>query len=115
MRKDLTNYKVKVPYKKKSGMILFFLHRITGVILGIFFILHILSKGDYISWFSNFTDFALVKAILFITIVFHTLNGVRIILMEFSNGAEKEVFQKHLGLLITLFIFISLVGIFAIF
>ncbi len=96
-------------------MILFFLHRITGIILGIYFILHILSKGDYIEFFSTFNNFALVKAFIFITIVFHTLNGIRIILMEFSNGSEKEVFKKHVSLLVTLFIFISLIGIFAIF
>ncbi len=113
-RKDLTNYTPKLSYKKKIGMVMFYLHRISGIILGLFFILHILSKGGYIEWFSNITANKIFKWFLILVISFHTLNGLRIIAMEFFYGAEKEIFPKQAVGVIILTIIILIIGFFAI-
>ena len=113
-RKDLESYSAKIGYKKKIGMVMFYLHRITGIILGIFFILHLLAQGGYFSSFSKLTSWDPFKLFLILVISFHTLNGLRIIVMEFFNGAEKEVFSKQAVIVIILTIIIFIIGIFTI-
>ena len=113
-RKDLENYPKKVGYKKHPGMVAWLAHRITGVVIGLFLIFHILAKGGYAGWFDALTNNLLVHAIILIFFLFHALNGFRIVIMDFGNGAEKEVFGKQLGGAVGLMVVFFIIGIIAI-
>ncbi len=110
-RKDLESYPKKVGYKKHPGMVAWLAHRITGVILGLYLIFHILSKGGYADWFDSLTNNIVFHAIVLICFLFHALNGFRIVIMDFGNGAEETVFNKQLGTAVGLMIVFFIIGI----
>jgi len=113
-RKDLENYPKKVSYKKHPGMVAWLAHRITGVILGLYLIFHILAKGGYADWFDSLTGNMFVHGLILLCFLFHALNGFRIVVMDFGNGAEKEVFNKQLGGAVGLMVVFFIIGIIAI-
>lgn len=87
-------------YRGREGMWSWVLHRITGVAIFFFLLVHILDSvvlnlgpdaynaviGTYKNWFLGLGEIALVGAIMF-----HALNGLRIILIDFwSKGAKYQ-------------------------
>ncbi|BAI80168.1 succinate dehydrogenase, cytochrome b subunit [Deferribacter desulfuricans SSM1] len=114
-RKDLITYPKKVSYRKHTGMTAWLLHRITGVILGLYLIFHILGKAGVAEWFTSLTANAGVRAVVFLTFIYHAFNGFRIVLIDFSNGAEKGVFAKQFMVVIFLVIVVFIIGAIPIF
>lgn len=109
-RRDLVTYSKKVSYKKHTGMVAWLLHRITGVILGLYLIFHIFSKAGYADWFGAVTGNAIVRIIVLIVFAYHAFNGFRIVLIDFFSGAEKEVFAKQFMVVIFLTIIVTIIG-----
>ena len=97
-------------YRGREGMWSWVLHRITGVAIYFFLLVHILDTalvrvspeayniviGSYQTPFMGVAEIALVGAI-----VFHAFNGIRIILVDFWNIGTKHhvaLFYVVLGL-----------------
>ncbi len=111
LRKDIINYSTKVNYKKRPGMIAWQLHRISGLLLGLYFIMHIFANSGYMEWFNDFFSNKITRVFLLLVILFHTFNGIRIILIDFSNGAERDVFMKQFVAVVTATIIFFIIGI----
>ncbi|MGD9123920.1 MAG: succinate dehydrogenase, cytochrome b556 subunit [Desulfarculaceae bacterium] len=91
-------YPPKVHYRLHAGYVAWILHRLTGLGLALYIFMHIwvihhISKGR-----ESFNEvMAVVQSPLFHfleigllgCVVFHALNGVRIILLDYGNAAEK--------------------------
>ncbi|WP_309129932.1 succinate dehydrogenase, cytochrome b556 subunit [Microbacterium sp.] len=101
---SVTETTSKVPrgtlYRGREGMWSWVLHRITGVAIFFFLLVHVLDTslirvspeaydaviGTYKHWIMGLGEIALVGAI-----VFHAFNGLRIILVDFwSKGAQYQ-------------------------
>jgi succinate dehydrogenase / fumarate reductase cytochrome b subunit len=98
-RKDLVSYSAKVGYRKHPGMLMWLLHRVTGVALGLFLIFHMLGVADVLGlskWVGTLPIAGLIKASVAVMFVFHTANGFRIMLMEFCNSSDRKKFMPHL-------------------
>ena len=91
-RNDLTSYPKKVGYRKHPGMVAWLLHRITGVIIVLYFLCHML--GGICPFLNDIRTEPGVKAVMLVSFVFHAFNGVRIMLMEFCCAAERANFKK---------------------
>ncbi len=89
-------------YRGREGMWSWVLHRITGVAIFFFLLVHILDTalirvspeaynavmGTYKQWFMTLGEVVLVGAI-----AYHAFNGLRIILVDFwSKGAQYQRF-----------------------
>ena len=114
-RKDLNTYPKKVSYKKHTGMTAWLIHRATGIFLGLYLILHILGKSGVAEWVTTLTANPGVRILVLITFSFHAFNGFRIVLMDFANGAEKEIFSKQFMVVIFLTVIVSVLGAIPIF
>lgn len=111
-RKDLLSYPKKVGYKKHPGMIAWILHRITAVILVFYFLFHMLGSTGVCAFLPTLIQNPIAKSIMIVSFVFHALNGLRILLMEFSNASDRDKFNKYLGIVFVLTVIIlSVVGI----
>lgn len=102
---DVAGSRTGTIYRGKSGMWVFYLHRITGISILAFLLLHIADVAAigwgrnayntihalYESLFFRFFEVALLGALLF-----HALNGIRIVIIDmWDRGAE---YQKELTL-----------------
>ena len=90
-------------YRGHGGMWSWVGHRVTGVVIFFYLLVHVLDTalvrvspeaynaviGSYKTWY-----FALGEAGLVAAIIFHALNGLRIILIDFWKGGTKN--QKGL-------------------
>jgi len=79
-------------YRGREGMWSWVLHRITGIAIFFFLLVHVL-------------DTSLGETVLVAAIVFHALNGLRIILIDvWSKGAQyqKQMFWIVIGLWLVL-------------
>jgi succinate dehydrogenase / fumarate reductase cytochrome b subunit len=103
-------------YKMREGMIAWILHRVTGAGILLFLLLHI---GDItlIGWGPGLFDkllfiyrawpFRVMELFLLAGVLFHALNGIRIILIDFwpaAAGAQKKLFYGELGIFAAAFI-----------
>ena len=89
-------------YRRHSGSWAFLLHRITGVGLTAYLFMHIfalssLSKGraafaEEMKTFST-PPFKVAEWLLGLLVMFHAFNGIRIAIVDFSDGAH---YQKKL-------------------
>lgn len=109
-RKDLVTYPKKTGYRKHTGMVAWLLHRITGIVIGVYFIMHILSVSGTVSTFGAVTGLAVVKALLLACFAFHAFNGVRIVLMEFGAAAHRENFSKYFMVVVFITIVLTVIG-----
>jgi len=84
-------------YKWKGGMLSWILHRMSGVGLVIFIIIHIegmfqIAKGpeafNKVIALYNTPMFKLLEIFLFAAIMFHAINGLRVIIMDFASGSK---------------------------
>lgn len=95
-RKDLTSYPKKMGYRKHSGMVAWLLHRVTAVILVVYFVFHMLGSSGVCPFLSTVVQSKIVIAVLLVSFIFHGLNGMRILAMEFLNASERHCFKKVL-------------------
>ncbi|MFI5041957.1 MAG: succinate dehydrogenase, cytochrome b556 subunit [Acidimicrobiales bacterium] len=98
-------------YRGKSGQWAFVLHRITGFLIFMFLLLHIVDVS-LISYHHGTTYDAvhqlygnillrLFEVGLLFGLVFHSLNGLRIVMIDFFPGAvrnQRNLFSVVLGL-----------------
>lgn len=110
-RKDLVSYPKKVGYRKHPGMVMWFFHRVSGVIIGLFLLFHMLGISGICTFMGEFVKIKSVVAVVAVLFVLHALNGIRIILMEFCSSADRQKFLPHLVL--TLVVILAVGAVFA--
>lgn len=93
--------KVMMKYHKFSGSWAWILHRISGIALTGYIFMHIIALSSLqkhkidggkafdaeMALFSS-PFFLVLEWFLFAFVLFHTLNGIRIVLVDFANGAR---------------------------
>ncbi len=99
-------------YRKHPGMIAWMLHRVTGVLLVLYFIMHMVGTAGVCGFLPTITQNIYVEAVVIILFSWHAMNGLRIIFMEFCGAAEKGAFKKYLAIFTILAVIIALVGLF---
>lgn len=110
-RKDLVSYPSKVGYRKHPGMIAWLFHRVSGVIIGLFLIFHMLGVSGICTFVGDIVKNPFVVAVVSVLFVLHAANGVRIMLMEFWSSADRKKFLPHLA--VTLCVIIVVGAVFA--
>lgn len=89
--------KENLSYKKDSGSWAWIYHRVTGIALIGYLFLHIYSLSTLTQGREVFEKkmqsflsgpFLLLEWVLFIFVLFHSLNGVRIVLVDWADGAK---------------------------
>lgn len=96
--------KENISYKKDSGSWAWIYHRISGIALIGYIFLHLyslspLTKGEIAfnqkmaTYSSPF--FMLVEWLLFAFVIFHSLNGIRIVIVDWADGARyhKQLYR----------------------
>lgn len=101
-------------YHKDSGSWAWIYHRITGIALIIYLFLHIYSlstltggKEVFESKMKSFLfpPFLILEWFLFIFVLFHSLNGVRIVLVDWADGAKYHKVLYRASWLIGIILF----------
>lgn len=110
-RRDLITYPKKVGYRKHTGMVAWLLHRITGVIAGLFFIFHVLGVSGASEFTGGIAGNSVVQAVFYGSFLFHAFNGFRIVLMEFGSAAERSQFSKQFYVVVFLVIIALVFGV----
>jgi len=85
-------------YRWKTGMLAWALFRITGLALVAYIAMHILvisnlhdpAKFDKTMDFLGSWKFRLLEIGLFGVVLYHSLNGVRILIVDFFNGSQHQ-------------------------
>ena len=95
-RKDLMSYPAKVGYRKHPGMVMWLFHRISGGLIGLFLIFHMLGIGGICEFIGNFVKLKPVVAAVSVLFVLHAVNGLRIMLVEFFSAADRKKFLPYL-------------------
>lgn len=85
----------------KPGMWAFYLHRVTGLVLSFYLVMHLTVLGT--AWWMGYDTFTevihgleslfVVKVLevgLFAAFVFHALNGTRIVLFDMTRGLDIQ-------------------------
>lgn len=103
-------------YRGKEGMVAWLLHRLTGVGVLVFLLAHIIDTS-LIGWGPSAynkaialyreTGFRIGEIILFGTVLFHALNGVRICVMDFwpqTTLIQKKLFHWVVAVFVILYI-----------
>jgi succinate dehydrogenase / fumarate reductase cytochrome b subunit len=112
--------KTNLSYKKDSGSWAWILHRISGVALIAYLFLHIWSISPLVQGKAAFeqkmatyssTLFSFVEWFLFAFVLFHALNGVRIIIVDWADGAKyhKQLYLYTWVIGILLFLAMGLI------
>jgi succinate dehydrogenase cytochrome b subunit len=87
-------------YKWQTGAMAWVIHRITGAAVGVYLLLHILAqfgmKYDQkgLADISNFLTQKVVVVVLLAFLIYHALNGIRELIIDFGSGAlyHKKLF-----------------------
>jgi succinate dehydrogenase / fumarate reductase cytochrome b subunit len=99
-------YKPKAPYRWHFGFIAWVLHRLTGLALAAYIILHLyvlqnLARGpEHFNSMMAAFDSPLIRLMeigLLGVVVYHSINGLRIVFMDYGPMAEKESYVKYLA------------------
>jgi succinate dehydrogenase / fumarate reductase cytochrome b subunit len=112
-------YKQSSVYRGKSGQWAFILHRVTGLLVFMFLLLHIVDVSlinfhggktyDQVHQLYGNILLRLFEVGLLFGLVFHALNGLRIIMVDFFPGAVKN--QKNLfGIVLGLTALLTAIG-----
>ena len=101
-----------VGYRKHPGMTAWILHRVTGVLLVLYFILHMLGSSGVCSFLPAIVQNIYVEAVVIIMFAWHAMNGLRIIFMEFFGAPERGCFKKFLAVFTVLAVLLALVGLY---
>ena len=103
-------------YKGKEGMLSFYLHRVTGIGVFVFLLAHIIDTM-FIGWGPDAYN-AMVKlythpaarvgeVVLAAALIYHALNGVRVILIDFwSAGVKYQRQMFYVGAVVYLLTFL---------
>ncbi len=106
-------------YKGGTGMVAWLLHRLTGLFILFFVGFHVLAafiayggiEGNAIlsvaSWILAVYESTTVQIIVLFSVLYHALNGMRIILMDMWPGLmafQKEIFWAEMALFVPLFL-----------
>lgn len=102
-------------YKKDSGNRAWILHRITGIALIAYLFLHVYSLSPLTNGEAAFNQkmqtysspfFMVVEWFLFAFVLFHSLNGIRIVIVDWADGAKyhKQLYKLTWVLGIILFL-----------
>ena len=84
-------------YRKNTGSWAWILHRITGIGLTLYILLHIVALTGLLRGEAAFNEemklfsspiFLFAEWFLGILVMFHAINGVRIVLVDLGNGAR---------------------------
>lgn len=96
-------FQPKKRYRLHPGYLAWILHRITGVLLGGYLFLHVwvihhLSKGEEafngVMAVVQSPLFHLLEIGLLGTVVYHAINGLRVVFIDYGNLAKRELFRK---------------------
>lgn len=103
-------YPPKMRYKLHPGYIAWILHRVTGLGLALYLLMHVwvihhISRGrqqfDAVMAVVQSPLFHLLEVALLGAVVYHIVNGVRVILIDYGNAAEpKQIATWVWGVLI---------------
>jgi succinate dehydrogenase / fumarate reductase cytochrome b subunit len=93
-------------------MVAWLFHRISGVLIGLFLLFHMLGLSGICPFMGDFVKKAPVVGLISLLFVLHAANGVRIILMEFASSADRKKFLPHL--MVTLAVVVIIGGAFAV-
>lgn len=89
--------KENLSYRKDSGSWAWILHRISGIALIAYVFMHIWSLSPLAQGEKAFNDkmelysttiFSVIEWLLFAFVLFHSLNGIRIVLVDWADGAR---------------------------
>lgn len=91
--------KIMMVYKRHAGSWAWIFHRITGIALTAYLFLHIyalttIAKGrvafeEEMKLFTT-APFVVLEWLLFIPVIYHALNGFRIVLVDLGKGARNQ-------------------------
>ncbi len=107
--------KTNLRYYKHSGSWAWILHRVTGLGLTAYIYVHIYALTSLTQGPAAFDNemklfetpvFKVLEWLLFSLVLYHAFNGVRIVLVDWSNGARshKKILRVVYGLGVVLFI-----------
>lgn len=89
--------KENLSYRKDSGSWAWIYHRISGIALIAYVFMHIWSLSPLASGEKAFNDkmalystplFSVIEWFLFAFVLFHSLNGIRIVIVDWADGAR---------------------------
>jgi len=89
--------KENLSYRKDSGSWAWIFHRISGIALIAYVFMHIWSLSPLANGEKAFNDkmalystplFSVIEWLLFAFVLFHSLNGVRIVIVDWADGAR---------------------------
>jgi len=109
--------KTNLDYRKDTGSWAWIFHRISGIALIGYLFLHIysvssLSQGR--TAFNKFmehytgTFFSILEWLLFAFVLFHSLNGVRIVLVDWADGAKYHKSLYRFSIAVGLILFFAM-------
>ena len=91
--------KIMMVYRRHSGSWAWIFHRISGIALTVYLFVHIyalstLSKGraEFSTEMEMFRKpiFMVLEFLLFLPVIYHSLNGFRIVLVDLGKGARNQ-------------------------
>lgn len=104
-------------YKKDSGSWAWILHRITGIALIAYLFLHVyslspLTQGEA-AFNAKMQQFAtplymLIEWFLFAFVLFHSLNGIRIVMVDWAEGARYHKQLYRLSWILGILLFLAM-------
>ncbi|MBE2255169.1 MAG: succinate dehydrogenase, cytochrome b556 subunit [Ignavibacteria bacterium] len=109
--------KENLSYKKDSGSWAWILHRITGLALIGYLFLHIYSlspltegKAAFDAKMQQFTTpfFMVLEWFLFAFVLFHSLNGIRIVIVDWADGAKYHKPLYRLSWIVGIILFLGM-------
>lgn len=104
-------------YKKDSGSWAWILHRITGIALIGYLFLHIyslspLTEGEvaFNNKMAAFSSpfFMILEWLLFAFVLFHALNGIRIVIVDWADGAKYHKQLYRLSWIVGIILFLAM-------
>ncbi len=111
--------KPKVSYRFHPGYIAWILHRVTGILLGLYLFLHIwvihhIAKGEEafneVMAVVQSPFFHLMEIGLVGIVVYHAVNGLRVVFVDYGNLAKREIFRKAIYVTFAVSVVLILIG-----
>jgi len=112
-------FQPKVRYKLHPGYLAWILHRVTGVLLGLYLFLHIwvihhLAQGEEafneVMAVVQSPFFHLMEIGLLGTVVYHGINGLRVVLIDYGNLGKRELMQKAVYAVFAVSVLLIVIG-----